>query len=713
MIVGCCGEQHSIQAAVIARLCLVIETPAPRGASTRAVLDQVQNPSGRLVDPGRRHRADIDGLRTVAVLPVVAFHAGLHAARGGFVGVDVFFLISGFLITQLIVDQIQSGSFSVVSFYERRARRILPALFAVLLAVYLMGLAYCMPADLLDLSKSLIAAALSTSNLYFWMHSGYFDGAAIYKPLIHTWSLAVEEQFYLFWPLFLMFGYRYCRRRLLLITALVSAVSLAVSAVGAFRFPNATFYLPFTRFWELSAGGLLALGIVPGTVRPVIRNALSAVGLGLIVLSALLIDSKMPFPGVLALPACMGAFMVILAGRDGDTVIGKLLSLRPIVFLGTISYSLYLWSWPITVFQRNYAFLMSGLSEPVNKLVIFGVSLLVASLSWKFIEMPFRVGARHPTSSRFVKTAAIGTATVIAMGAICWLASGFPARYSAREIQAATHMNYDGRAAFRFGHCFLSEPMKEWRLDPECLAVSTLKPNYLLLGDSHAAHLWFGLNATFPGAKFLQATAADCLPTITHNFNESSKCTQIMDNVYKDLLVHQSIDRVLLSAKWKAGTLNNVPETLRWLKAQRIKVTLFGPVASYDSPVPRLLVSAIHASDPDLPQHHRDESVRALDVQMRLLAKSQGVDYVSMIDLFCSSVYCAVADASGSPLMFDEEHFTMDGSLFAARRLTDVEMGWSVLAEINGITAMRYPMSATIELDPPESVEVATPRRSR
>jgi peptidoglycan/LPS O-acetylase OafA/YrhL len=612
----------------------------------------------------------------VAVLPVVAFHAGLHVARGGFVGVDVFFLISGFLITRLIVDQIQRDSFSISSFYVRRARRILPALLAVLLAAYLMGLAYCLPADMVDLSKSLIAAALSASNFYFWLHSSYFDGAAISKPLIHTWSLAVEEQFYLIWPVFLVVGNRFCRRHLLSITALVSVLSLAASAVGAREFPNATFYLPLTRFWELSAGGLLALGIVPGALRPVIRNVLAAAGLALIVLSVLLIDPKMPFPGFLALPPCMGAFLVLLAGRDGDTAIGRFLSLRPIAFIGTISYSLYLWSWPITVFQRNYAFLMSGLSEPVSKLVIFGVSLLAAYVSWKFIEMPFRMGAKRPSTSGLIKAVVAGTAVLVTLGAIGWLAGGFAVRYSARELQAASQMNYDGRGAFRFGRCFLSDPMREWRLDPSCLAVSTSKPNYLLLGDSHAAHLWFGLNATFIGANFLQATAADCLPTITHNFNESSKCVQIMDDVYKDLLMRQRIDRVLLSAKWRADTLNNVPATLEWLNQHRIQVTLFGPVASYDSPVPRLLVRAMRASDPDLPQHHRDESIRVLDAQMRLLAKSHGVEYVSMIDLFCSDIYCAVADATGSPLLFDGEHFTMDGSLYAAKRMTDVGESW-------------------------------------
>lgn len=624
----------------------------------------------------RIHRADIDGLRTVAVLPVVAFHIGLHAARGGFIGVDVFFVISGFLITQLIFEEIGSDRFSIFAFYERRIRRILPALLAALLAVYLLGLGYCLPGDLVDLSKSLIAAALSASNIYFWLGSGYFDHEAISKPLLHTWSLAVEEQFYVFWPVFLFLGHRFLRKRLILATVILSALSLAASAVGAFKFPSATFYLPFTRFWELSLGGLLALGAVPWILGTVARNILAAVGLLLITASVLLIKSNMPFPGLLALPPCLGATMIILAGRDGDTLVGRLLSLRPMVFIGLISYSLYLWHWPITVFQKNYGFLLSGLSEPQTKLLIVGTSIAAAFVSWKFIEMPFRSGPRRPTSNQLLIITGTGTALLAALGIIAWTANGFSMRYSPRELHAASYIDYDSRSAFRYGRCFLSEPLQEWHLAPECLAVSTSKPNYLLLGDSHAADLWFGLVTTVTNVNFLQVTAADCYPTVTHNFRESSKCTDIMSMVFDDLLVHQHVDRIFLSARWKAGSLNNLAATLQWMTQHNISVTLFGPVPLYDSPVPRLLVSAIHRSDLELPQRHRDESMRALDATMRQLAKSQGVEYFSMIDLFCSSNSCAVQDANGSPFIYDEEHFTAEGSVFAAKQLVGATKTW-------------------------------------
>jgi hypothetical protein len=403
---------------------------------------------------------------------------------------------------------------------------------------------------------------------------------------------------------------------------------------------------------------------------------LAAVGLGLIVASVLLIDSLMPFPGVLALPPCLGATMVLLAGRDGDTWVGRLLSVRPMVFIGLISYSLYLWHWPITVFQRNCVFLMGGLSELETKLLIVGASILVAFLSWKFIETPFRVGKRRPSARQLYKAALAGTATLIVLGLIAWTAGGFPVRYSERELRAASYVGYDSRNEFRFGKCFLSDPLRDWRLDPGCLALSSSKKNYLLLGDSHAADLWYGLNATYGDVNFLQVTAADCLPTITHKVNESSKCTDIMDDVYKDFLMRQPVDQVFLSAKWRPGSVDNVRATLQWMMQHHIRVTLFGPTAIYDSPVPRLLVSALRASDPDLPQHHRDESIRTLDAQMRMLAKSQGVEYVSMIDLLCSNASCLLEDESGLPLIYDGEHFTAGGSVFVAKRLIDVSRTW-------------------------------------
>ena len=619
-------------------------------------------------------RKDIEGLRAVAVLPVVAYHAGMHLARGGFVGVDVFFVISGFLITQLLFRDIRTERFSILVFYERRIRRILPALLAVLLATFVLAAIYCLPAEMVDLSKSLVAAALSVSNLFFWLTSGYFDGPASAKPLLHTWSLAVEEQFYIFWPLFLLLGWRFWGQRLLPITLAVAGASLVVSAFGAFMYPDATFYLPFTRIWELAAGGLLALGALPQALGRQSRNLLAVLGMALIVASVFMIDSDMPFPGLLAVPPCAGAVLIILAGRDGDYLVGRLLALPPVAFIGAISYSLYLWHWPITVFQKNYAFLASGLTETAGKLLIIGVSLVVAVLSWKFIEQPIRSGPRRPANRLLMQMAAAGTTFVVALAAVAWASNGFPARYSASELRMASYLGYNPHDTWRIGSCFLSGGKAAYRLAPECLAVAPGKKNSLLLGDSHAAQLWVGLSSTFPDQNFLEASAADCFPTVIHSVTESSRCTVVMDRVYKEFLARHRIDNVILVARWKPALLENVAATLDWMAQRHIHVTLVGPSALYDSPLPRLMVSAMRATDSTLVTRHLNGEMPALDSAMSRLASSRGVDYISLLTLQCAETSCAMSDSSGPPLIFDQEHFTADGSVLIAQRMRDANL---------------------------------------
>ncbi|HTV77157.1 MAG TPA: acyltransferase, partial [Steroidobacteraceae bacterium] len=369
---------------------------------------------------------------------MVAYHVGLHAIPGGFIGVDIFFVISGFLITQVLLQDIHGDRFSLVRFYERRIRRILPALLAILLVTFVVCARYSLPREFIDYSKSLIAAAASVSNIYFWQSGGYFAAPALTKPLLHTWSLAVEEQFYIFWPLMLWFGLRLFRRHLLGFTIAIIVLSLAVSAVGAFTHPEATFYLVHTRAWELLLGAVLPLGAFARPIGAVGRNALAVAGLAIIVVSVLLITSDMPFPGLLALPPCVGAFLIILGGRDGETYAGRLLAWKPIAFIGIISYSLYLWHWPLTVFQRNYALLMTGGSDRTQKLVIIAWSLALAALSWRFIEQPFRTGSWRPSRPALFRYAAAATSLVIALGAIAWGAGGFPSRYSSQQLQIAS-----------------------------------------------------------------------------------------------------------------------------------------------------------------------------------------------------------------------------------------------------------------------------------
>ena len=368
------------------------------------------------------HRADIDGLRAVAVVPVLLFHAGFPAFAGGFVGVDVFFVISGYLITSIILDETDAGRFSIVAFYERRIRRIFPALFAMLFASSILGALVLLPDDLKNLGQSSAAAALSASNFLFWHELGYFDVAAELKPLLHTWSLAVEEQFYVVFPIALLLLLRAHKSGALLILATVALLSFVLAEWGP---SPMAFYLAPARAWELLLGALLATGAVPPPGRQWVRDSLSLLGLGLIAWSVLALSSATPFPGMAALLPTLGAALVIHAGDGGQSLAGRVLGVRPLVLAGLISYSLYLWHWPLLVFARTYVGRELSMAET---LAVLALSVAVAVASWRWIERPFR-GSR-PILARPKLFAAAGAAVsvTVAIGLGLHLAEGLPTR---------------------------------------------------------------------------------------------------------------------------------------------------------------------------------------------------------------------------------------------------------------------------------------------
>jgi len=615
------------------------------------------------------HRKDIDGLRAVAVLPVVAFHAGIDFIRGGFVGVDVFFVISGYLISSLLMKEIVAGKFSILKFYERRVRRIFPALLVVLLGTFVFAWFYSLPSEMVDLSKSSIASVLSVSNLYFWMQAGYFDGSALSKPLLHTWSLAVEEQFYIFWPLLLWGTCRIARNKPVLMTWTVSILSLAVSAYGAFHFKDASYYLVFTRAWELLLGALVAFDALPVPKNESMREGYAVTGLILIIASVFMINGDMPFPGLLAVPPTLGAAMIIAVGRVNPyTVTGRVLSLRPVTFIGLISYSLYLWHWPITVFQRNYGMLLDTGSDRNRKLAIILVSLIAAVLSWRFVEQPFREGKYRPSPRKLAWIATFVSVVVLGVSACMWNANGVPSRYSPHAIEVASYLNYNAGNMFRDETCFLSARVGATDVKPECIHTASDKPNYLIMGDSHAAQLWSGFTAAMPEKNFMQITAAGCLPTVTPKFNEIQRCREVFDKAFRMLANDRHVDELIVTARWTQESLPGIAATLDWSKQHHVNVTLLGPIAIYDSPLPRLLVTALKRNDDHYPDQHWDLSLIDLDKRMSQLANEAGVKYISMIQLLCDGNQCLTLDDQHNPLIFDREHFTERGSYVVAQR---------------------------------------------
>ncbi|GIU46066.1 hypothetical protein TUM4438_21010 [Shewanella sairae] len=361
-----------------------------------------------------QYRAEIDGLRALAVIPVILFHAGFSLFSGGFVGVDVFFVISGYLITSIILGELEQDKFSILNFYERRARRILPVLFFVVVACIPFAWLWLMPLDLQDFFQSIVAVATFSSNILFWLESDYFDTAAELKPLLHTWSLAVEEQYYIFFPLLLMLLWGRGKRIILITLAVIFLLSLSLAQWAAFNAPTANFYLLPTRGWELLIGVFAAFFLsknTPNWMSLKRKNACSVLGLLLILISIFIFDAAIPFPSVYALLPTTGTVLIILFAQQG-TWVHKLLSYKLFVGVGLISYSAYLWHQPVFAFVKYRSF-----TEPSLLLMLLlcaGIALL-SYLSWRFVEMPFR--NRQAYSRQFIFTGGgLFTALFIAGG---------------------------------------------------------------------------------------------------------------------------------------------------------------------------------------------------------------------------------------------------------------------------------------------------------
>lgn len=331
-----------------------------------------------------KYRAEIDGLRAFAVIPVILFHAGFESFTGGFVGVDIFFVISGYLITSLLIKDINENQFSYADFYERRARRILPALFIVTAVTIPLAWGILIPRDLKDFFQSVIAVGTFSSNILFWQEAGYFGTSSELKPLLHTWSLAVEEQFYLLFPVFLTFAWRYGKSKVFWSICAIAVISFLISENWSRHNSTANFYLIISRAWELLAGSIAAFIVLKHGVRK--NDLLAFSGLGLIIFSIFYYDESTPFPGIYALLPVIGSVLLILYAQQ-DTYIAKLLSMKVLVGIGLISYSAYLWHQPIIALTKYK--LGTELSLDVKTYTLIATFILTL-ITYYLVEKPTR-----------------------------------------------------------------------------------------------------------------------------------------------------------------------------------------------------------------------------------------------------------------------------------------------------------------------------------
>jgi peptidoglycan/LPS O-acetylase OafA/YrhL len=615
-----------------------------------------------------KYRPDIDGLRAVAVLPVVFYHLNVSLVSGGFVGVDIFFVISGYLITSLISAEMSDGTYSVTSFYVRRARRIFPALFFVCAVTALFVFLFCLPSDAKRFSSSLAAATLFASNFYFYVTSDYFAAAADTQPLLHSWSLAVEEQFYIFFPLILLLVRRYFARREKRIMIALALLSLAISVWLVRTDQAGAFYLLHSRAWELLLGALLAIGTIPEIRSRALAGALGLLGLALIVGSVLFYEERMPFPGLAALAPCLGAALLIHTGKDASLPAARALSLAPVRFIGLISYSLYLWHWPIDVISRYFAFWYGWDPDlKPHKLAVLALSFACAILSWHFVEKPFRQRPYRVGSAVILSASAASMAAlVLAAGLVYPLSLRF---WNMPENAQRVLATLDYRPTNSKRSCFLGPKTNDLRFFNQagCLALSDTKKNWLLIGDSQAADLWAGLSRVNPEINLLQGTASGCRPLL--DAPGERRCTDLMRFLFTDFIPKHRFDVILLSARWSPGNIEALKETANALKRYAGRVVVLGPRVEYKQDLPWLLAASMLKQDPSVVERFRLTKQKRTDQLFGDQLREDGTGYVSLYSAICPDDRCRVTDQDGLPLAFDYGHLTASGSTFVARQI--------------------------------------------
>jgi peptidoglycan/LPS O-acetylase OafA/YrhL len=621
------------------------------------------------------HRLDIDGLRALAVLPVVFYHAGF-GFPGGFVGVDVFFVISGYLITGILWRGCEAGRLDLGRFWERRIRRILPPLVVVLLASLVAGWFILLADDFKLLGATLAAQSAMAANIHLWRESGYFQEPAELNPLLHTWSLAVEEQFYLILPLVLV-ARKWTKNGITVILVMAAAVSLAISLYSSYRYPSANFYLLPGRAWELLVGSILAL--VPWkTSARWIDEAVGSLGVLAIVMCVFLYDRDTRFPGLAALPPCLGAAAIIWANRNQPTFSGRLLAWRPLVFIGLISYSLYLWHWPLLVFGRWWAVQWTTLSTDGRLPAHLGALLLVlafvmATASWAFVERPIREKRWFRTRSSVFRSAGISTAGLLLLGVLTFQMAGFPSRFPA-EVTTFLEARKE-RGAFQDGNLDLEDAQKG-RFVELGIQNHGESLNFLVWGDSHAKAVMPLLDQlcrehSMRGAGAVRSSLIPLLGYQSYFWDETEEFNQEA----MAFVESRGIRDVILIANWsnyikvdqtsdrlRAG----FERTLEYCESRDIRLWVMLSVPTYNYDVPRSLASAVrfgrHVNSVGLSFQGYEEKLKK---QQSIFGDSAQSHFTVLdpAEYFRGPGGKTLVQIDGKSLYSDSNHLTESGSM--------------------------------------------------
>jgi peptidoglycan/LPS O-acetylase OafA/YrhL len=632
----------------------------------------LDRPAGTVgsLDHQRGHRPEIEGLRAVAVLAVLLFHAGFRLS-GGYIGVDVFFVISGFLITRNILKDYQSGVFTFRRFYVRRIRRLFPALAVTLLATLAAGYVLFAPEDMARLGQSGLYAVVSLSNVLFWTQIGYFDPAATLKPLLHTWSLGVEEQFYLLWPAFVVLAARFGgARAVMAMIAAVGGVSFVSAELLRTASPGAVFYLMPFRMFELCAGAVLVASD-RGPPRGVWARIATLGGLALVLYAVAGFDATTSGRHLWALLPCVGTVLVIDAGWN--RVSAPLLANRVATFLGTISYSLYLVHWPAVVFY--HAFRPGAPTRTVKAMLVL-LCIALATILNRAVEQPFRSGGKVDRSHVSARLAAIASAAaaivVSAIGWHAWASGGWTFRVPAelRGIPSEQAMWNERNPHERVGTCFVDTQAQTRFDEARCLARDPQKPNYLILGDSFAADAYVYLSTAYPGVNFLQATTGGCPPLLGPHHD--ALCTKMREQIFTHFIADTPVDGVVLAAAWQMDDLEALDKTIAYLKTKTPRIVLVGSGIRFPANVQPLMFQSRSIRIGDI-ERFVDSRIQPFEYTLNTLIHERAggkVDaFIDVQSIMCDG-HCRLFTADSHLIYIDYGHLSLAGSRYLADRLS-------------------------------------------
>lgn len=616
----------------------------------------------------KTYRDDIQGLRAVAVGLVVFFHAFPHLLPGGFVGVDVFFVISGYVITNSIANDISKNGSSLgpllFRFYQKRIRRILPALSVTLVATLIAGWFLSPPSEYSAISESVVFSAIGAGNLYFYWNTGYFNPAAAEQPLLHMWSLGVEEQFYLVWPLLLSLILWMLRDRTASIFPTMAAlvvIGFAYSVHIAAIDPNAAFYLPAPRAWELGAGALLSFA--PKISSRTISNVMGIVGVALIGWISFTLNSGDTSTGWPMLPVIVGAALLVWPRQDNWTA--RLLRKGPFRAVGTVSFSLYLWHWPLLSFSDLLA-----IDSVWVRTAIIPTSIILATATYLLVERPALSGKRTRIA---VPISLSSTAVSAALGIAVISSAGAPFRIPADVEAALSVADYDYSYRTRFPSCWLVDQMTFSDYGQECGIGDVL-----IWGDSHAAMLYPGATKVFGSVS--QFTRSSCWPLLTGGQGECALGNQAIMNKIREAKPHT----VILFAAWLNYDLvwdddwpheDALRKTVRELLAAGVdNVQVLGPAPYWEPSLPRKVYN-FWATKKSLPDRiaPSNRPHRAANDIIKKIVETEGAVFVSVYDALCDSQGCMVhTPASKSELIsWDHGHLTWQGAEYLSGLLFD------------------------------------------